>query len=51
MQPKIATFSESLLKDTTVKDVIGTSGGAGGITILFNGEFKTQSRARWQIFT
>lgn len=35
MQPKIATFSESLLKDPAVKDVIGTSGGAGGITNSF----------------
>lgn len=35
MQPKIATFSESVLKDPAVKDVIGTSGGAGGITNSF----------------
>ena len=35
MQPKIATFSENVLKDPAVKDVIGTSGGAGGITNSF----------------
>lgn len=35
MQPKIATFSQSLLKDPAIKDVIGTSGGAGGTTNSF----------------
>lgn len=42
MQPKIATFSQSLLKDPAIKDVIGTSGGAGGTTnSFFYGEFET----------
>ena len=35
MQPKILTFSQSLLKDPAIKDVIGTSGGAGGTTNSF----------------
>lgn len=35
MQPKIATFSQILLKDPAIKDVIGTSGGAGGTTNSF----------------
>lgn len=35
MQPKITTFSQSLLKDPAIKDVIGTSGGAGGTTNSF----------------
>ncbi|MEC8055590.1 MAG: efflux RND transporter permease subunit, partial [Pseudomonadota bacterium] len=35
MQPKILTFSQSLLKDSAIKDVIGTSGGAGGTTNSF----------------
>ena len=35
MQPKIAAFSQSLLSDPAVKDVIGTSGGAGGTTNSF----------------
>ena len=35
MQPKIATFSQSLLKNPAIKDVIGTSGGAGGTTNSF----------------
>ncbi|MCY0536190.1 efflux RND transporter permease subunit, partial [Klebsiella pneumoniae] len=35
MQPKIAAFSESLLSDPAVKDVVGTSGGAGGTTNSF----------------
>lgn len=35
MQPKIASFSQSVLKDPAVKDVIGTSGGAGGTTNSF----------------
>lgn len=32
MQPKIAAFSQNVLRDPAVKDVIGTSGGAGGTT-------------------
>ena len=32
MQPKIAAFSESLLKDPAVQNVVGTSGGSGGTT-------------------
>ena len=35
MQPKIAAFSESLLSDPAVKDVVGTSGGADGTTNSF----------------
>ena len=35
MQPKIAEFSQSLLNDPAIKDVIGTSGGAGGTTNSF----------------
>ena len=35
MQPKIAAFSQSLLSDPAVKDVVGTSGGAGGTTNSF----------------
>ncbi len=35
MQPKIADFSESLLKDPAVQDVVGTSGGSGGTTNSF----------------
>lgn len=35
MQPKIAMFSEFLLKDPAVKDVVGTSGGGGGMTNSF----------------
>jgi len=35
MQPRILTFSQSLLKDPAIKDVIGTSGGAGGTTNSF----------------
>ena len=35
MQPKIAMFSEFLLQDPAVKDVIGTSGGGGGMTNSF----------------
>jgi multidrug efflux pump len=36
MQPKIAAFSQSLLSDPAVKDVVGTSGGAGGTTNSFS---------------
>ena len=32
MQPKIAAFSESVLKDPAVQNVVGTSGGSGGTT-------------------
>ncbi len=32
MQPKIAAFSEYLLKDSAVQNVVGTSGGSGGTT-------------------
>lgn len=35
MQPKIADFSQSILKDAAVKDVVGISGGSGGITNSF----------------
>jgi multidrug efflux pump len=35
MQPKIAAFSESLLKDPAVQNVVGTSGGSGGTTNSF----------------
>ena len=35
MQPKIAAFSQSLLRDPAVKNVIGTSGGADGTTNSF----------------
>lgn len=35
MQPKIAAFSQSLLSDPALKDVVGTSGGAGGTTNSF----------------
>ena len=35
MQSKIAAFSESLLKDPAVQNVVGTSGGSGGTTNSF----------------
>ncbi|ENV09752.1 hypothetical protein F966_02412 [Acinetobacter higginsii] len=35
MQPKIAAFNQALLKDPAVQDVVGTSGGGGGMTNSF----------------
>lgn len=35
MQPKIAAFTQALIADPAVQDVVGTSGGGGGMTNSF----------------